>query len=247
MFRTRQGTREFPRVFRSRQQSREAGEDDWKPHSVDATHATHLSAKHRFDEMKINFIARYAREGVKSVLVVGTARGDGASTAAFNFAASLARDTDTQVVLINADLRATSSSMPPPNPPGTPGLVSLAHCEMHPPVPAGRGNLHILPSGRGYADPALLFQSRRFDSFMVHLAQQFDYIVIDGPPLDEAPESIALSAKVDGVILVIDAQHTRRKIALRAKKRIEEVGGRLIGLVLNRRKYYVPRWLYKVI
>jgi Mrp family chromosome partitioning ATPase len=78
------------------------------------------------------------------------------------------------------------------------------------------------------------------------MSKQYDYVVLDGPPIDEAPESIALSSKVDGVILVIDASRTRGKIALRAKKRIEESGGRLLGAVLNRRRYYVPDWLYRM-
>lgn len=205
------------------------------------------SAKHRFDELKINFLARYTHEAVKSVLFVGTSRGDGASTAAFNFANSLAQDLDVRVLFINADLRAPAASETKPDSQRASGLTSLANSEMHVPSTALHGNVHVLPSGRNYADPAVLFQSKRFDAFMAQVTEQFDYVVIDGPPLDEAPESIALSTKVDGVILVINSQHTRRKIALRAKKRIEEVGGKLLGVVLNRRKYYVPDWLYRLI
>lgn len=210
---------------------------------VKTKHAHRGSSKYQFDELKINFLARYAGASVKSVLVVGTSRGDGASTAAFNFARSLAQDPDTRVLLINADLRAPSYEMS--DDARTAGLTSLAQSEAVAPLPASHDNLHILPGGRAYADPAVLFQSKRFNAFLAQVSQQFDYIVVDGPPLDDAPESIALSGKMDGVILVIDAQHTRRKTALRAKKRIEEVGGKLLGVVLNRRKYYVPNWLYK--
>jgi Mrp family chromosome partitioning ATPase len=198
--------------------------------------------------MKINFIARYASHGIRSVQVLGCSRGDGASTAAFNFAASLARDADTQVVLVDADLRAPPAAPLRTATAGAPALVNLTYVgEARAQETGDDGSVHPQAAGREKTDPAVLFQSRRFDMLMVHLTQQFDYLVIDGPPLDEAPESIALSAKVDGVILVIDAQHTRRKTALRAKARVEEVGGRLLGLVLNRRRYYVPDWLYRVI
>ena len=200
------------------------------------------SAKHRFDELKINFLTRYPSPAVKSILFLGTSRGDGASTAAFNFAQSLAQDTDTRVLLISADLRGPASNHGRIDA----GLSSLAESGAHAPAPALQGNVHVLPSGRGYADPAVLFQSKRFQTFMAQVSSQFDYIVLDGPPLNEAPESIALCSRVDGVILVIDAQRTRRKIALRAKQRVQEIGGKLLGVVLNRRKYYVPGWLYKL-
>jgi Mrp family chromosome partitioning ATPase len=245
VFRAGRKRSDMPRMFRDRRDRASVAPSEWQATSVDPGETAHSSSKKRFDEMRINFIARYARQGIRSILIVGTARGDGASTSAFNFAASLARDADTQVALVNADLRASAGVSRRPNPPGTPGLVTLSYAGEVPAQPGKDANERQLPASS--ADPAVLFQSRRFDGFMVHLGQQFDYIIIDGPPLEEAPESIALSAKVDGVILVIDAQHTRRKIALRAKTRIEEVGGRLLGVVLNRRRYYVPSWLYKVI
>jgi Mrp family chromosome partitioning ATPase len=65
--------------------------------------------------------------------------------------------------------------------------------------------------------------------------------------MDEAPESIALCTSVDGIVLVLDAQHTRRRSALRAKQRIEEVGGKILGVALNRRKFFIPQWLYRLI
>ena len=93
----------------------------------------------------------------------------------------------------------------------------------------------------------MLFQSKRFRAFMAQCRQQYDYIVVDGPPLDEAPESIALCTNVDGVILVLDARCTHHRIAAWAKNRIEQAGGTVLGVALNRRKFYIPRWLYKLI
>jgi capsular exopolysaccharide synthesis family protein len=203
------------------------------------------SAKYRFDELKINFLARYGGDAVKSILYVGISRGDGASTVAFKFAKSLAEDADARVLLINADLRAPWSAFNMTDPAQTSGRRGVVHWRPGAPLPTVQGNLDVLPGGRGYVDPAVLFPSKRFSTFMAQMAQKFDYVVVDGPPLDEAPESIALSTQVDGVILVINAQRTRRKIALRAKQQIGEVGGKLLGVVLNRRKYYVPSWLYK--
>jgi Mrp family chromosome partitioning ATPase len=196
--------------------------------------ALHSAAKERFDELKINFLARH-KDTVKSVLFLGMSRGAGASTAASNFARSLARDREMRVLLINADLRASELA-------GADTSITQNSS-----APSEVGKVHVLPGMRVLADPAVLFQSKRFTAFMAQCAQQYDYVVIDGPPLDEAPESIALCTSVDGVVLVLDAQRTRRKGALRAKQRIEEVGGRILGVALNRRKFFIPQWLYRLI
>jgi capsular exopolysaccharide synthesis family protein len=202
------------------------------------------TAKHAFDELKVNLLTRYSEEAMKSVLFLGISRGTGVSTAAYNFARSLAQDAEARVLLINADLRNVS----PPDHTAAPskGLANIPEGDHQVLLPARQDNIHVLPCGSDCADPAVLFQSRRFTEFLGEMSKQYDYVVLDGPPIDEAPESIALSSKVDGVILVIDASRTRGKIALRAKKRIEESGGRLLGAVLNRRRYYVPDWLYRM-
>jgi capsular exopolysaccharide synthesis family protein len=198
--------------------------------------------KHWFDELKINFLARHDNN-VKSVLFLGMSRGAGVSMAALNFARSLAQDIDARVLLINADFRDPGAAREITDY----GLTNLVESPNLVPAPGVHGQLHIVPSGGGFSDPAVLFQSKRFRTFMAQCKQQYDYIVVDGPPLDEAPESIALCTNVDGVILVFDARHTHRRIALRAKSRIEQAGGKILGVTLNRRRFYIPNWLYKLI
>jgi protein-tyrosine kinase len=189
--------------------------------------------RHRFDEMKVNLFTGHARESLRFLMVVGTARGDGVSSIAHQLAASLARDPDARILLVNADLASGSTRRS--------AAQQMRRHWSDADVPP---NLYMLPGGESEIDPVVLFQSRRFDAFMAEAARQFDHVVIDAPPLDEAPGSAVLSGKVDGVILLVDAQRTRRKIALRAKQRIESAGGRIIGCVLNRRRYHLPRWLY---
>jgi Mrp family chromosome partitioning ATPase len=50
---------------------------------------------------------------------------------------------------------------------------------------------------------------------------------------------------VDGVILVIESQKTRKRAARWAKEQIEGAGGKLLGVVLNKHRYYMPDWLYE--
>jgi Mrp family chromosome partitioning ATPase len=54
-----------------------------------------------------------------------------------------------------------------------------------------------------------------------------------------------ICGKVDGVVMVIESGKTRKQVALRAKKDIVEAGGKVLGVVLNKRRYHIPKWIYR--
>ena len=59
------------------------------------------------------------------------------------------------------------------------------------------------------------------------------------------PDGPALVSQVDGVILVVEAEKTRWQVALSAKEKIIKSGGTILGTVFNKRKYYIPEYIYK--
>jgi Mrp family chromosome partitioning ATPase len=73
----------------------------------------------------------------------------------------------------------------------------------------------------------------------------FEHVIIDAPSLSQHPESLLLLRKADGAILVVESEKTRKQSALWAKRQIEKTEVPLLGVILNRRKYRVPNWLYK--
>jgi protein-tyrosine kinase len=77
------------------------------------------------------------------------------------------------------------------------------------------------------------------------LKERFDLILIDASSDANTFESIACSRNVDGVVLVLEAGKTTRKAAQSVKKKILANGGQILGVVLNRRRYYIPEFLYK--
>jgi protein-tyrosine kinase len=76
------------------------------------------------------------------------------------------------------------------------------------------------------------------------LKERFDLILIDSSSDANTLESIALSHKVDGVVLIIDAGKTRRQVVKSIKKKVLSSGGLILGVILNRRRYYVPDYIY---
>lgn len=95
--------------------------------------------------------------------------------------------------------------------------------------------------------PLALIQSEAFDRFLATVRERFDHVIVDAPPLQGFPESLVLSRKVDGVVLVVESGKTRKRTALWAKQQVVDAGGTLLGVVLNKRKYYIPNWLYRLI
>jgi Mrp family chromosome partitioning ATPase len=67
-------------------------------------------------------------------------------------------------------------------------------------------------------------------------------IVLDSPPAD-SPEAAALSRYCDGSVLVVQAGRTRQAEIETAKTLIERLGGQTVGVVLNRERSVLPRWM----
>jgi protein-tyrosine kinase len=205
----------------------------------------HAPVQECYEALKANLWIRFPDKSMKVVLLVGAAKGCGVSTAATNFAASLAQDSGTRVLLVDANVRSPKQFMFAATSPSEAGagsslerLLSDASAWQY---PAGTSNLFVL----GAKCSMSVFRSEVFDGFLHKVRELFDYIVVDAPPLASHPETLLLSQKADGVILVIESEKTRTQSALWAKKQIETAGGKLLGVVLNKRRHRIPKWLYK--
>lgn len=77
------------------------------------------------------------------------------------------------------------------------------------------------------------------------LRSEFDHTVIDCPSLKESSDLLSMAPFVDGVILVIEANKTRRDELRQAEHKIAAVRGKLLGYLLTNRTYEIPGWLYR--
>ena len=85
----------------------------------------------------------------------------------------------------------------------------------------------------------------RLDAVFRALRREFDLIVIDAGAVSEGALGLALAKKADRVLLVCEADRTRVRVAATAKREIEVSGGQLLGVVFNKRRYRMPRFLYR--
>jgi Mrp family chromosome partitioning ATPase len=79
------------------------------------------------------------------------------------------------------------------------------------------------------------------------LRSEFDHTILDCPSLRESGDLLSVAPFVDGVILVIEANQTRRDQLWQAEQSISAARGKLLGYILNKRTYEVPKWLYKIL
>jgi len=94
-------------------------------------------------------------------------------------------------------------------------------------------NLRLLPSGPLPPNPAELLASRRMADLLLLLAEQATYVLFDTPPILAVADAAVLAPRVDGVLLVVRAGKTRRDLAVKARKMLEQVKANLVGAVLT--------------
>jgi Mrp family chromosome partitioning ATPase len=191
------------------------------------------------------------------IAVVGGRAGHGASTVACATATLLAErtlndapsgDADSAVLLIDADLHAPSlhRQLGVDLSPGLtdwiadPGGVQAAieHVMHATPVEG----LTVMPAGalRGGA-----LTPSRLKRLIDVVAANYRYVVIDLPPLDESPEAARLAAVCDGAILVLETDRVRKQVAIHTLSTLSEASAHVLGVVLNKRRFPVPDWVYR--
>jgi non-specific protein-tyrosine kinase len=116
-----------------------------------------------------------------------------------------------------------------------PGLTTmiLENREEPPLAPTGVEDLWLLPAGPLPPNPADLLGSRRMESVISNLKSRADIVLFDAPPVIAVTDAALLASKLDGVLLVMSAGHTRREHAQRAKELLEKINVRVVGAVLT--------------
>lgn len=94
-------------------------------------------------------------------------------------------------------------------------------------------NLHFLPSGKLPKTSLGLLDSQRMRELVKNLKARYDYVFFDSPPIMGVTDASILASEVDGVLLVVQYRKYPRIISSRAKRMIENVGGNILGVVLN--------------
>jgi capsular exopolysaccharide synthesis family protein len=174
--------------------------------------------------------------GLQVVAVTSPGAGEGKTITSLNLAASLAQSAQTRVLVIDADLHrpsvAENLGIAPPHAPGLSDAIvgddsSLNHAMRR----IEPFNLSVVLAGTPHAGAYELLNSSRLDFLLKTARSDFDYVIVDTPPVVPLPDSRLLARCVDGFLLVVAAHKTPRKALAEALNLVDS--SKTIGMVFN--------------
>ncbi len=192
------------------------------------------AAAEAYRVLRTSVLLSSAGQPPKMILVTSGQPGEGKTTTVVNTGISLAQ-LGASVVIVDCDLRK----------PSTHKLFGIDHMRglstylarnvdiesvtHHLPI----RNLSLIPCGPIPPNPAELISSEKMRDLLKMLAEKYDHVLIDSPPLINVTDPVILSTMVDGVILVVHGGKSTRDIVRRARMELSSVGAKIFGVVLN--------------
>jgi capsular exopolysaccharide synthesis family protein len=205
-------------------------------------------AVEEYHRMKYKILSSNHDRAMKAILFCSSGPGEGNSTVLTDFALTLASEGD-RVLLVDANLRTPSLhrvfQLEREN-----GLTELAlgKSSLEDVMKkAPFDNLWVITSGTPHSNPFSILENRGIDSHVEQMKARADWVLFDSAPANSYMDSIALAGKVDGVVMVLQSEKTRWEVAQFIKERLESGNGNILGVILNKRRFYIPRWLYKTV
>lgn len=181
---------------------------------------------------------------IRRILITSAEQGEGKTTTSGNLALTFSQD-EKKVLVIDCDLRKPSlhKRFRISNNLGLSDVI-LDKNKLPKALVRKNENLDILPAGKIPPNPSELLGSKALEDIFNELDNIYDVIILDTPPLHAVTDAQILSTKVDGVLLVVRAEKTKKDSVMAAKESLQKVNANIIGAVLNgaegnsRNKYY---------
>jgi protein-tyrosine kinase len=198
-----------------------------------------------FRELRRSIERLHRDAGTKVIVVSSAVSGDGKSVTTLNLAASLAESPGTRVLVVDADLHKASIStylgLARDAGPGLSNLLDQPELTLADVVRRVDGiDLSIVFAGARHPRPFTLLSSPRLDGLLTELRERYDYVLIDTPPIVAVADARALSRSSDGVLMVVRAHQTPRKMVMKALRLLGDSA--VLGLVLNGHDRLMPQY-----
>lgn len=185
--------------------------------------------------------------GCRVFAITSAIRGEGKSTTSVNLVYTLA-ETGKRVLLIDADLRlpTVAKKLDIRMTPGLSNvLAGIEEVENAFYRPDGMENLAVLTSGDIPPNPTELLGSAKMAELLARLREQFDFIVIDVPPVNIVSDALVVSALVDGYVVVVKEHYSARRELAACMRGLSLAEGKVLGIVMTGTDDGSGRYRYK--
>jgi Mrp family chromosome partitioning ATPase len=105
-------------------------------------------------------------------------------------------------------------------------------------------NLWVIPAGPPAEDWPTPFSAEALQAYISELRHDFEFVLVNVAPVVSHNDALLIGQAVDGVVLVLEADMTRRELAQHAKNALTQAGVSVLGAVLNNREFPIPDRLY---
>lgn len=197
-----------------------------------ASSNTSASESYRMLRTNIQFLS--SERKIQKIMVTSSMPGEGKSTTIANLAISFAQD-NKKVILIDSDLRKPSlhhyfniSSRF-----GLSNILSTGQGIDDAILRTEIPTLFFLPSGMVPPNSTELLNSKRMETLLEELCEQFDVVLIDTPPALAIVDSRIVANLCDGVVVVVDSRKSKRNIVKQVIDGLKQSHAKILGVVLN--------------
>jgi capsular exopolysaccharide synthesis family protein len=191
------------------------------------------AASEAYRMLRTNLFYTLVDVPLKIIVLTSAGPGEGKSTTAANLGVTLAH-AGKDTLILDCDFRKPMLH----HFFGTRNLIGLVDILVHgreprevwqEPIP----DLKLITAGPPPPNPAELLSSRRLAEFFGRVRQEFEYVLVDTPPVRVVSDAAILAANGDGVLLVLDSQRVRKRSLRQALRTLEGVGANTLGIVMN--------------
>lgn len=198
--------------------------------------------------LRTNILSTNAKRPLKTLVVTSSLHSEGKTVTALNLAMVIAQSTQKpKVLVVDADMRRgrVTKYLGVDHPTGLTEILTdkidaseaLFHIDME--------NLAFIAAGSVAENPAELLGSDKMRQFLADMKTQFDFVLLDTPPIIAVTDPGIVGALVDGILLTIQAGRTQRGVVRRATELLEQSQSRIIGHVLTNIEYHLPEYIYR--
>ena len=191
------------------------------------------AAAEAYRTLRTNLLYALVDDPPKVIVLTSAAQGEGKSTTCANLGVVLAQ-AEQRTLILDCDLRKPTvhKIFEMRNMGGVVDLLSGQWSLQETWKEPVRG-LKVVTTGPIPPNPTELLGSRRFAELLARVREDFDYVLVDAPPVGMVSDAAILATQGDGVLLVLDAQNTRKGALRQAMRSMETIGANVLGAVMN--------------
>lgn len=196
--------------------------------------------------IKGNLISSARGREIKTILVTSSKLAEGKTISAINLAFGLS-ETNDKVALLDVNLHNPCLHKIF-NVSNSPGLSDFLMSNNGFNEKFLRGTeyrrLSVMPCGTKTEYLVDLYKTETFKGKLDSIKQNFDYVILDGPSILSSSDVQLIASNVDGIIIVVECEKTKWEVVQQAKAKLDNVNGNILGIVMNKRQYYIPEKFY---